>query len=110
VWATLRRANEYIESEKPWALAKAQKYPLVGHVLRNLAACLRMTAIMLQPYMPETAEKIYKAFDFPQALGHWSLDSLLALGRNNYATLDGEFKLREFEGKYPPLFPRKEHS
>ncbi len=55
-----RRSNKYIDETMPWALAKdeAQK-PRLGAVLYNLLESIRFLAVLLQPFMPETAEKIF---------------------------------------------------
>lgn len=55
-----RRSNKYIDETMPWVLAKdeAQK-PRLGAVLYNLLECIRFLAVLLQPFMPETAEKIF---------------------------------------------------
>lgn len=55
-----RRSNKYIDETMPWVLAKdeAQKSRL-GAVLYNLLESIRFLAVLLQPFMPETAEKIF---------------------------------------------------
>ena len=55
-----RRSNKYIDETMPWVLAKdeAQK-PRLGAVLYNLLESIRFLAVLLQPFMPETAEKIF---------------------------------------------------
>lgn len=54
------RSNKYIDETMPWVLAKdeAQK-PRLGAVLYNLLESIRFLAVLLQPFMPETAEKIF---------------------------------------------------
>ena len=55
-----RRSNKDIDETMPWVLAKdeAQK-PRLGAVLYNLLESIRFLAVLLQPFMPETAEKIF---------------------------------------------------
>ncbi len=56
----LRRANKYIDETTPWALAKNEgDKPRLGTVLYNLLESLRIAAILLTPFMPTTAEKIF---------------------------------------------------
>ena len=59
IWNLLKRSNKYIDETTPWALAKdeSQKERL-GTVLYNLIESIRIAAVLLQPFMPETAEKI----------------------------------------------------
>lgn len=56
-----RRSNKYIDETAPWVLAKdeANKERL-GTVLYNLLESIRYIAILISPFMPETAEKIFE--------------------------------------------------
>ena len=56
LWEVIDGANKYIDTQAPWALAKdpALKDRL-GTVLYVLAETLRQTAILLSPFMPQTA-------------------------------------------------------
>ncbi len=60
IFEMLRRANKYIDETTPWILAKdeAQKARL-GTVLYNLLETIRAAAVMLTPFIPTTAEKIF---------------------------------------------------
>ncbi|NLL63872.1 MAG: methionine--tRNA ligase [Ruminococcaceae bacterium] len=55
-----KRANKYIDETTPWVLAKdeSQKERL-GTVLYNLLEAIRFLAVMLKPFMPDTAEAIF---------------------------------------------------
>ena len=59
VFELLSRANKYIDETTPWTLAKdeAQKARL-GTVLYNLLETIRHGAVMLKPFIPETAESV----------------------------------------------------
>ena len=61
VMTLARRSNKYIDETMPWALAKdeAQKSRL-GGVLYNLLESIRFIAVLLQPFMPETAKSIFE--------------------------------------------------
>lgn len=55
-----RRSNKYIDETMPWVLAKDEtQKPRLGAVLYNLLESIRFLAVLLQPFMPETAEKIF---------------------------------------------------
>ncbi len=59
VWELVHRSNKYIDETMPWVLAKEEETkPRLNTVLYNLVEAIRHIAIMLKPYMPETAEKI----------------------------------------------------
>lgn len=55
-----KRSNKYIDETTPWALAKDEsKKARLGTVLYNLLEAIRYIAVLLSPFMPETAEKIF---------------------------------------------------
>lgn len=71
-WAFISRANKYIDETMPWALAKdAAKKQELTNTLYNLAESLRRISVLIEPFMPETAAKIWKqlglAADFAAA-------------------------------------------
>ncbi len=61
LFSALRRANKYIDETTPWVLAKdeANKERL-GTVIYNLLETVRIAAVVLTPYLPTTAERIFK--------------------------------------------------
>ena len=74
IFGMLRRANKYIDETMPWALAKDEnKKERLGTVLYNLLETIRSAAVLLTPFIPETAEKIF---------------SILATDKTDYATTD----------------------
>lgn len=61
IWTLLRRSNKYIDETCPWILAKEEdKQERLGTVLYNLLESIRIATVLLSPFMPETAEKIFK--------------------------------------------------
>ena len=60
VWKLVSRANKYIDETEPWVLAKdEEKKAELNSVMIHLAESLRIAAILLQPIMTETPEKIF---------------------------------------------------
>lgn len=59
IWTLIRRTNKYIDETQPWNLAKTDTDRL-DTVLYRLLDSLRTTAILLTPFMPETAEEIFR--------------------------------------------------
>ena len=57
VWAVVADANRYFAGEAPWALAKTDP-ARQGTVLFVTAEVLRQIAILTQPFMPASAEKL----------------------------------------------------
>ncbi len=59
VFEMLSRANKYIDETTPWGLAKEESQKArLGTVLYNLLEAIRWGAVMLKPFIPETAESI----------------------------------------------------
>ena len=56
-----RRCNKYIDETTPWILAKEpEKQARLKTVLYNLIESIRIGAVLLQAFLPETAESIFK--------------------------------------------------
>ena len=61
IWKVISRTNKYIDETAPWVLAKDEenKARLAG-VMFNLAESLRVTSILITPFMPGTAAEIQR--------------------------------------------------
>ena len=54
-WRLVRRLNRYVEETRPWELAKDEADPeRLDEVLYNLVEGLRVTTLLLVPYLPRT--------------------------------------------------------
>jgi len=59
IFALLRRSNKYIDETMPWALAKDEtKKERLQTVLYNLIESIRIAAVLLESFLPETSQKI----------------------------------------------------
>lgn len=58
IFTLLKRCNKYIDETTPWTLAKEGKNERLATVLYNLLDNIRVAAILLTSFMPETGEKI----------------------------------------------------
>ncbi|MBW4061103.1 methionine--tRNA ligase [Candidatus Saccharibacteria bacterium] len=61
IWELVRGANQYIEAEKPWVLAKTDTTQL-AYVLRQAVSDLTQIASLLLPFLPGTSAKILATF------------------------------------------------
>jgi methionyl-tRNA synthetase len=62
VWTLVRRLNRFVEETKPWELAKDEADPeRLDEVLYNLVEGLRVTTLLLVPYLPQTSETLLAA-------------------------------------------------
>ena len=61
IFELLRKSNKYIDDTTPWVLAKDDsKTDRLKTVLYNLLESIRISSILLSPFMPQTSEKILK--------------------------------------------------
>jgi methionyl-tRNA synthetase len=63
IWQQVRGMNQYIEEEKPWKIAKDSDPAHLREVLSYIASSILEIADMLEPFMPETADKIKHIFN-----------------------------------------------
>lgn len=98
VWNLIGRANKYIDETAPWILAKdpAQAERLQA-VMYNLAEALRIIAILIAPFVPVTAPKIYEQLGLGKPESFFMADAV-------WGKLATGTKVQK--GK--PLFPRIE--
>ncbi len=77
IFSLAKRCNKYIDETMPWALAKdEEKKARLGTVLYNLLEGIRFTAVLLSPFMPDTAAKIFEQINTDET----SYDSLNSFG------------------------------
>jgi methionyl-tRNA synthetase len=66
IFTLFKRSNKYIDETMPWALAKDEaKKDRLATVLYNLSNAIMVGASLLEPYMPETANRISKQMNAP---------------------------------------------
>ena len=59
IFAIFKRCNKYIDETEPWVVAKDEaKADRLSTVLYNLVEGIMIGASLLEPFMPETAQKI----------------------------------------------------
>ncbi len=59
IFDVLRKCNKYIDDTTPWILAKDEtKIGRLGTVLYNLLESIRICAVLLNPFLPDTSDKI----------------------------------------------------
>lgn len=67
VWSFISRTNKYIDETTPWVLGKdeARKAEL-NRVLYDLVESLRAISVMIEPFIPTTARRIWAQLNLPQ--------------------------------------------
>lgn len=63
IWDQVRGLNQYIDTEKPWEIAKAGDQDHLREVLAYQVGCLVEIADLLVPFLPDTAAKIKAIFE-----------------------------------------------
>ncbi len=97
IWALINKTNKYIDTASPWALAKEEKKDELATVMYALAETIRIIAVLISPFMPETAEKILAQLGIEKRVDELTLEDLTAWGKIKPGT-----RLT----KEKPLFPR----
>jgi methionyl-tRNA synthetase len=66
IWQRVRRLNRYVEEQAPWQLARdPDKADELDRTLASLVEGLRTVNVMLEPYMPDSTEKLRGALGSP---------------------------------------------
>ena len=95
IFTLLRRTNKYIDETMPWALAKDEsKKDRLATVLYNLLESIRISAVLLQSFLPDTADKIFEYL-------HTEKKDLTSC--ESFGQLETDIKIVE---KCEPLFAR----
>ena len=97
IWQLISRTNKYIDETEPWNLAKDdEKRNRLGNVMAHLVESLRITAVMLRPFLTEAPKEIFKQLGIKDAsLQEW--DSIYEVG-----SIQAGIKTE----KGNPIFPR----
>ena len=107
IFTMLRRANKYIDETMPWALAKNEEdKPRLATVIYNLLETIRVGAVLLAPYIPQTAKNIFSQLgtdktDFASVSSFGALEAGKPLGEafTLFARIDEKKFLEEMEAK-----------
>ena len=111
-----KRSNKYIDETMPWALAKDEnKKARLGTVLYNLLEAIRYIAILLTPFMPQTAEKIFeqmncdiKDYDSMNTFGALKAGTKVNEAQALFARIDSEKMLAEIARKQEEAAKKEE--
>ena len=97
IWSLVARGNKYVEVTAPFKLAKdPAKGERLDEVLYNLAEVSRIIAVLLWPFLPGTATRIYSQLGLTGAPDKFS------------AARWGGLPAGHSIGAPMPLFPRKD--
>ncbi|MFZ3578507.1 methionine--tRNA ligase [Virgibacillus sp. DJP39] len=97
IWKLVSRTNKYIDETEPWVLAKDDsKKERLGNVMAHLTDSLRIIGVMLQPFLTESPNEIFRQIGITdEKYKEW--ESIYTLGQIKEGT-------RVIKGE--PIFPR----
>jgi methionyl-tRNA synthetase len=97
IWALITRANQYVDQTAPFKLAKdPSQAARLDQVLYSLCETCRLLAVLLWPFLPGTAGKIFHQLGLPGAPDR--------LAQATWGGLQAGHTI----GEPAPLFPRKD--
>jgi methionyl-tRNA synthetase len=103
VWQqVLVPANQFADKKAPWKLVKTDP-EAAKQVLYDMVGQLRAAAILLIPFLPRTAETIYRSFNFSQP---WEKVRFEDVWTHPGQVEDLRLVTTLAEGRVKPLFPR----
>ncbi|PIQ82302.1 MAG: methionine--tRNA ligase [Candidatus Omnitrophica bacterium CG11_big_fil_rev_8_21_14_0_20_64_10] len=106
IWILVSWANRRVEEKAPWKLAKEGKREELEEFLSEMADILRVLALFVWPFMPGTAEAIWKQLGCSKTLQEL-VDEAAGEGRDMIlAHLTHPLPAGQKIAKGKPLFPR----
>ena len=118
IFRLLDRANKYIDETAPWILAKNEETKArLLTVMKNLCESIRISAVLLTPFMPASAEKILDLLNVPAEGRTWNARCYCAdtdaiwnttVGAPLFPRIDMEKELKELEELSKPPVPALE--
>ena len=108
VFKVIGRANKYIDENAPWVLAKDMEAngTRLATVMYNLLEVLRISAILLTPFMPDSAKEILRQVGACEACSTWESaaqygslrgDVTVVRGDNLFPRVDAAKALEELD-------------
>ncbi|RDX01137.1 methionine--tRNA ligase [Listeria kieliensis] len=95
IWSFISRTNKYIDETTPWVLAKEEKKAELASVMTHLAESLRITAVLLKPFLTKAPQEILSQLNLSS---EQNFDSLVGFGKIPTGT--------KVVAKGTPIFPR----
>ena len=96
IWRLIGAANKYIDTNKPWTLVETNRYRLEQVLFRTCEA-LRIASLLLNPFIPESASKVWRQLGIEKDQAAARIDEDGCWGKLKYGA-----KVK----KGGPLFPR----
>lgn len=113
LWKLVRRSNKYIDENAPWDLAKnPSSQNRLATVIYNLFESIRYITVLLQPYMPQTPQRVWSQIGLSTENELQSVSSLkkwggirpgtvVERGEDLFPRLNIQAEIREMQGNQP---------
>ena len=101
IFKTIQRANKYIDENAPWTLAKdPANRARLATVMYNLLETIRICAVLLTPFIPDSAEKIFDQIGACPCCRTWEK-------ANVWGSLRPDVTVRKGEALFPRIDAEK---
>ena len=114
-WDIVRTSNNHIAKTEPWKLAKNDQ-KAVSDIMASLWKALRMTSLLLYPFMPLTSEKIWNQLGLKSLTEEVKESLASAENTEHYGIYEWEWmpdysvKVAKGEQLFPRIEKKKEES
>lgn len=109
IFKIISRSNKYIDETAPWVLGKdPEKKDRLATVLYNLLEGIRVCAVLLTPFMPDTVVKIFdqigapeeaRAYETADKFGILPANVTVHRGETLFPRIDAQKELAELEAE-----------
>lgn len=99
LWDFIGDVNKYVDESAPWTLAKEKNEERLGTVLWTIVQAIGVVTILIYPFMPESAEKIWEKLGCPQPINSMLLSDAKEWGivRSGQTVEKGQSLFPRFE-------------
>lgn len=105
IWEVVAAADRHINDNKPWEMAKAGKADEINRVLWEVASAIRVCTILIRPFVPSTAARIWETMGF-SSLGRIE-EQAFADAEKPWGIISTEIKTAATEGLFPRIEEEK---
>jgi methionyl-tRNA synthetase len=101
LWDFIGDVNRYVDESAPWILAKEKNEERLGTVLWTIVQAIGVVTILIYPFMPESAEKIWERLGSSQPLNSKLLSDAKEWGivKSGQTVEKGQSLFPRFENK-----------
>lgn len=100
IWKLINRANKYIDETMPWTLAKDEgEKGGLGTVLYNLLEVIRISTVLLKPFMPLLPGKVSQQIGIDLSESKWE-------DAKKWGLMPAGVKVKKREAIFPQVDPK----